>query len=101
MDAPVLMDVDQHGYGLHRLTASELTLARPEAPQIAGRALRWVGRQPRPPADAHSDAYDAVEVQSVLRHWRGRQSEFLRGVSEGKCLGTNTDLSYGPRRLLG
>ena len=43
---------------------------------------------PNPP-----NAYYAAEVQSVLRHERGNQSKSLGGVTDGKCLGTNTDLS--------
>src|ERR1700736_332665 len=54
-------------FRLRWFAAPDLTLARPKAPQIAGRAPPCADGGPNPPADAHSNAYYAAEVQSVLR----------------------------------
>src|ERR1700732_5207571 len=71
LDAAVLRfrDFARGGVDIFRLrwfAAPDLTLARPKAPQIARRALPCADGGPNPPADAHSNAYYAAEVQSVL-----------------------------------
>jgi hypothetical protein len=43
--------------------ASELTLARPEAPRVARRALTASEGGPSPPADTHINASFAAAVQ--------------------------------------
>jgi hypothetical protein len=69
-DAAVLRfrDVAMEGVDIFRLrwfAAPDLTLARPKAPQIAGRALQWAALAW--PAHDDTSAYYAAEVQSVLR----------------------------------
>ena len=52
--------------GLRWFAAPELTLAPPEAPRVARRALDW-SRYLEPPANTHTNASFGSEVQSDLR----------------------------------
>jgi hypothetical protein len=60
-----------------------LTLARPKAPQIRGASPQSAGGWPIPPANAHSNAYNAAEVQPIFE---GHKSVLLQKLAhEVQC----------------